>query len=390
MPATYIHGVSVVESSDGARPIRTAASAVIGIVGTADLADATIFPLNTPALITGSRQQAALLGASGTLPQALDAILDQGGALVVVIRVASDVVAANQTANIIGGVDAVTGAYTGMQAWLSAKSVLGFQPRLLIAPGFSNQAAIATEMISLANKLRAFCYLDGPNTNDAAAQAYVGNFGSKRAMVIDPWVTAFDTLSASQVTRPASAIAAGLRAKIDTDKGFWWSISNQNINGITGTTRPVDFKMGDATSRANLLNQNHVTTIIREDGWRIWGSRTTNTTDPVWAFEPVTRVGDLIADSIQTGLMWAVDRPINAKFLEDVATSVNNYIRHLVKIGALLGGECWVDPDLNTPDQFQQGRVYFKYDFTAPAPAEQIQLTSVNVSDYYVGILPKK
>jgi len=390
MPATYIHGVSVVESSDGARPIRTAASAVIGIVGTADLADATIFPLNTPVLITGSRQQAALLGASGTLPQALDAILDQGGALVVVIRVASDVVAANQTANIIGGVDAVTGAYTGMQAWLSAKSVLGFQPRLLIAPGFSNQAAIATEMISLANKLRAFCYLDGPNTNDAAAQAYVGNFGSKRAMVIDPWVTAFDTLSASQVTRPASAIAAGLRAKIDTDKGFWWSISNQNINGITGTTRPVDFKMGDATSRANLLNQNHVTTIIREDGWRIWGSRTTNTTDPVWAFEPVTRVGDLIADSIQTGLMWAVDRPINAKFLEDVATSVNNYIRHLVKIGALLGGECWVDPDLNTPDQFQQGRVYFKYDFTAPAPAEQIQLTSVNVSDYYVGILPKK
>jgi len=390
MVATYIHGVSVVESNDGTRPIRTAASAVIGIVGTADLADAAVFPLNTPVLITGSRQQAALLGASGTLPQALDAILDQGGALVVVIRVASDVVAANQTANIIGGVDAVTGAYTGMQAWLSAKSVLGFQPRLLIAPGFSNQAAIATEMISLADKLRAFCYLDGPNTNDAAAQAYVGVFGSKRAMVIDPWVTAFDTLSASQVTRPASAIAAGLRAKIDTDKGFWWSISNQNINGITGTTRPVDFKMGDATARANLLNQNHVTTIIREDGWRMWGSRTTNTTDPVWAFEPVTRVGDLIADSIQTGLMWAVDKPINAKFLEDVATSVNNYIRHLVKIGALLGGECWVDPDLNTPDQFQQGRVYFKYDFTAPAPAEQIQLTSVNVSDYYVGILPKK
>lgn len=387
---TYIHGVSVVESNDGARPIRTAASAVIGIVGTAPLADAAVFPVNTPVLIAGSRKEAALLGATGTLPQALDGILDQGGALVVVIRVADDALPANLTANVIGGVDALTGAYTGMQAWLAAQSVLGFAPRLLIAPGFSSQVAIATEMIALADKMRAFCYLDGPNTNDADAQAYVANFGSKRAMIVDPWVTAFDVLSASQVTRPASAIAAGLRAKIDTEKGFWWSLSNQTINGIVGTTRPVDFKMGDATARANLLNQNHVTTIIREDGWRMWGSRTTNTSDPVWAFEPVTRVSDLIADSIQAGLMWAVDRPINANFLEDVATSVNNYIRFLVKIGALLGGECWVDPDLNTPDQFQQGRVYFKYDFTAPAPAEQIQLTSVNVSDYYEGIIPKQ
>lgn len=390
MPETYIHGVSVVESTDGTRPIRTASSAVIGIVGTASLADAALFPLNTPVLIAGSRKEAALLGALGTLPQALDGILDQGGALVVVIRIEEGALPADTTANVIGGVDAVTGDYTGIQAWLGAQSVIGFQPRILIAPGFSNQAAIATEMIALADKLRGFAYLDGPNTNDADAQTYVGNFGSKRAMVIDPWVKAFDVLSASEVVRPGTAVAAGLRAKTDTEKGFWWSMSNQNINGIIGTVRPVDFKMGEATARANLLNSNHVTTIIREDGWRMWGSRTCNTTDPMWAFEPVVRTADLIADSIQNGLMWAVDRPINARFLEDVAASVNNYIRHLVKIGALIGGECWVDPDLNTPDQLTQGKVFFKYDFTAPAPAEQIQITSVNVSDYYAGILPKK
>ncbi len=390
MPTTYIHGVSVVESTDGARPIRTAASAVIGVVGTASLADALKFPLNTPVLIAGSRKEAVDLGIEGTLPQAIDSILDQGGALIVVIRIEEGALPTDTTANVIGGVDAITGDYTGMQAWLSAQSVIGFQPRILIAPGFSNDQAIATEMISLADKLRAFAYLDGPNTNDADALTYIGNFGSKRAMIIDPWVKAFDVLSASEVVRPGSAVAAGLRAKVDTEKGFWWSMSNQNINGIIGTVRAVDFKMGEPTARANLLNQNHVTTIIREDGWRMWGSRTTDTTDPVWAFEPVVRTADLIADSIQEGLKWAIDRPINAKFLEDVATSVNNYIRHLVKIGALIGGECWVDPDLNAPDQLTQGKVYFKYDFTAPAPAEQIGLTSVNVSDYYAGILPTK
>lgn len=388
MPEVYIHGVRVVESNDGTRPIRTASSAVIGIVGTAPLADETAFPLDKPVLIAGSQQEAALLGDTGTLPQAMDAIFDQVGAVVVVVRVADDALPANQTANIIGGVDAVTGQYTGMQAWLGAQSVVGFQPRILIAPGFSNQQAVATEMISLADKMRAFAYLDGPNTNDADAQNYVGNFGSKRAMVIDPWVRAFDTLSASEVVRPGSAVAAGLRAKVDLNNGFWWSMSNQTINGILGTVRPVDFKMGEPTSRANLLNENHVTTIIREDGLRMWGSRTTNKIDTKWAFENVVRTGDIIADSIQQGLMWAVDRPINAKFLEDVVLSVNNYIRYLVKIGALIGGECWVS-ETNSPDQMAQGKVFFEYDFTVPAPAEQIGITSINVSDYYAGILPK-
>ena len=388
MPDIYIHGVRVVESNDGTRPIRTASSAVIGIVGTAPLADAAAFPLNTPVLVAGSRREAAKLGVAGTLPQAMDSIFDQVGAVVVVVRVAEDANHATQIANIIGGVDATTGQYTGMQAWLGAQSVVGFQPRILIAPGFSNDQAVATEMIALADKMRAFAYLDGPNTNDAAAQNYVTNFGAKRAMVIDPWVRAFDTLSASEVVRPVSAVAAGLRAKTDLDKGFWWSMSNQTINGILGTVRPVDFKMGEPTSRANLLNENHVTTIIREDGLRLWGSRTTDKSDPKWAFEPVVRTGDIIADSIQQGLMWAVDRPINAKFLEDVALSVNNYIRHLVKIGALIGGECWV-ADTNSPDQMAQGKVYFEYDYTAPAPAEQIGITAINVSDYYAGILPK-
>lgn len=388
MSDVYIHGVRVVESSDGTRPIRTASSAVIGLVGTAPDADAALFPLNTPILIAGSRKEAARIGVSGTLPQAIDSILDQVGAVIVVVRVDENIDEMQTRANIIGGVDAVTGDYTGMQAWLGAASMVGFQPRILIAPGFSSEQAVATEMISLADKMRAFAYLDGPNTNDADAQAYVGNFGSKRAMVIDPWVRAFDTLSASEVVRPGSAVAAGLRAKVDLNNGFWWSMSNQTISGILGTVRPVDFKMGEPTSRANLLNENHVTTIIREDGLRMWGSRTTNKSDPKWAFENVVRAGDIIADSIQQGLMWAVDRPINAKFLEDVTLSVNNYIRYLVKIGALIGGECWVS-ETNSPDQMSQGKVFFEYDYTVPAPAEQIGITSINVSDYYAGILPK-
>ena len=389
MAEVYNHGVRVVELDIGSRPIATVESAVIGIVGTAPDADATAFPLNEPVLVIGDRKQAALLGTTGTLPQAMDEILDQTTPFIVVVRVATVADAAQQKANVIGGVDANTGVYTGLQALLGAKSITGVEPRILIAPAFSADASVAAELVAMVEKLRAFAYLDGPNTTDAAVIDFVKNFGSRRAEVIDPWVVAFDSATATEVVRAPSAYAAGLRAKMDLEKGFWWSKSNQVIQAMLKTARPIDFKMGEPTTRANLLNKNHVTTIIREGGFRLWGSRTTELNDPKWAFEPVVRTSDLIADSIQRGLMWAVDRPINGAFLEDVAASVNGYIKHLVDIGALIGGHCWVDPEKNAPDQLSQGKAYFQYDFTVPAPAEQIGIDAINVSDYYAGILPK-
>jgi hypothetical protein len=53
---------------------------------------------------------------------------------------------------------------------------------------------------------------------------------------------------------------AGLIAKTDSDRGFWWSPSNQNIHGIVGTTRAVDFALSDANARTNLLNEQNIAT----------------------------------------------------------------------------------------------------------------------------------
>jgi phage tail sheath protein FI len=48
MAEQFLHGVEVIEVSSGPRTIRTAKSAVIGVVGTAPDADISLFPLNTP------------------------------------------------------------------------------------------------------------------------------------------------------------------------------------------------------------------------------------------------------------------------------------------------------------------------------------------------------
>ena len=84
----FLHGVNVVEINEGIGAVRASSSSVIGVIGTAPEAKDEDFPLNTPVLIAGSLTEAAKLGKTGTLPAALDGILAQTGAMVVVVRIA--------------------------------------------------------------------------------------------------------------------------------------------------------------------------------------------------------------------------------------------------------------------------------------------------------------
>jgi phage tail sheath protein FI len=385
MSETFLHGVEVLEIDSGPRPIQTVRSAVIGIVGTAPNADTAEFPLNTPVMIAGSRIEAGKLGATGTLPEAMDSIFDQAGAVVVVVRVAPGADADEAMTNVIGGVDSQTDTYTGVHALIGAESVLGVRPRILIAPGFTHQRPdgdanpVVAELIGIAERMRAVIIADGPNTTDAAAIAYAGDFGSQRVYLVDPYVKKTGGVF------PSSPIVAGLIAKSDNERGFWWSPSNQEINGITGTARPIDFSLGDVNARANLLNEAKVATIIRQDGFRLWGNRTLSS-DPKWAFLSVRRTADMINDSLLRAHLWAVDRNITKTYVADVTEGVNAYLRNLVNIGAILGGRCWADPALNPPDQVAQGKIKFDFDFTPPYPAEHITFRSQLVNDYLTEI----
>ena len=389
MPATFLHGVEVIEIDAGPRPIQSVKSSVIGIVGTAPDADATAFPLNTPVLVAGSRKEAALLdttgNGNGTLPAAMDGIFDQIGAVVVVVRVDQGLTETETLANVVGGVNAINGNLEGVHALVGAESVVGYSPRILIAPGFTHQRPggnanpVVAELQGIAERLRAVVIADGPNTTDTDAFTAAGDFGSDRIYLVDPWHKVMIGTTITDV--PPSSRVAGLIAKTDNETGFWASPSNHLIGGIIGTSRPVDFKMGDASARANLLNENKVATTIRQNGYRLWGNRTL-TADTKWIFLSVRRTADIINDSLLRAHLWAVDRGITKTYVEDVEESVNAYLRGLVALGAILGGKCWADPDLNTPANIQQGKVFFDFDFTPVYPAEHITFRSHLVDDY--------
>ncbi|UVW83384.1 phage tail sheath subtilisin-like domain-containing protein [Wolbachia endosymbiont of Aedes albopictus] len=382
MTEQFLHGVNVIEVTSGARTVRTAKSSVIGVIGTAPDADEQKFPLNKPVLIAGSLKEAAKLGKKGTLPSAIDGIFSQVGATVVVIRVEESensdpkLKESETIQNIIGGVNEETGEYQGIQAFLSSESIVHVAPRILIAPQFTHQLSgdagnpVVAALIPIAEKLRSIIVADGPNTNDEEAIKWRKSVGSSRVYVVDPWVKVFEGEE-----KPPSPFVAGLIAKVDSEQGFWQSPSNKEINGIVGTSRAIDFTLGDTSCRANYLNENEVTTIIHQNGYRLWGNRTCSN-DEGWAFLSVRRTADLINDSLLRAHLWAVDRNITKTYIDDVIEGVNSYLAHLKAQGAITSGRCYETPELNTPANIASGKVYFDFEFNTSYPAEHVTFRS--------------
>ena len=379
----FLHGVEVVQIDDGIRPIQTVKSSLIGLVGTApDAADAD-FPLDTPVLVSGPRK-AALLGTNGTLADAYDALYAQGVNAAVVVRVAEGVDAAATLANAVG----IAADQTGAFALTTAQSALGQTPRILCAPGlttptdFAQTQALVDALVTVAGRLRAIVVADGPNTAEADAITYAGNYGSDRLYIVDPAVTVFDAVSASTVTRPASGYVAGRISRTDNDRGFWWSPSNQLLSGILGTARPVEFALSETETEANRLNEAKVATIIRSEGFRLWGNRSA-ASDALWAFLSVRRTADLIYDSIERTHLWALDRPFSAQLVQDIRDGVQAYVNQLIGLGALLGGTIYLDPELNTEATLKAGQLYLDFDIEPPAPLERLTFRAHRNGDYY-------
>lgn len=381
MADSYHHGLRVVEINEGTRPIRTIATAVQGLIATAEDADATVFPLNTPVLITNTQAAVAKAGTNGTLKTALQAMANQANSICVVVRVAAAEDEAAQTANVIGTVDA-TGKYTGAKALLLAKAKLGVQPRIIGAPGLDTQA-VATELATIAKKLRAFAYVYawGCKTKEEVV-AYRDAFAARELMVIWPNFVAFNVDTAQTETVPAVAVAMGLRAKIDNEIGWHKTLSNVAVNGVTGIDTDVTWDLQDPATDAGYLNSNEITTLIQHDGFRFWGSRTCSD-DPLFAFENYTRTAQIMADTIAEAHMWAIDKPMHGSLVNDMLEGIKAKQREWTRLGYLMGGDAWYDPELNSKDTLKAGKLYIDYDYTPVPPLEDLTFRQ-RITDSYL------
>ncbi|MGD8162466.1 phage tail sheath protein [Pantoea sp. FN0307] len=377
----YHHGVRVVEINDGTRTISTVSTAIVGMVCTAEDADAAAFPLNEPVLITNVLSAIGKAGKKGTLSAALQAIADQAKPVTVVVRVAEGATPAETTSNIIGTTDE-NGRYTGMKALLSAQTQLGVKPRILGVPGL-DALEVSTALAGIAQQLRAFAYVSAWGCKTISeAMAYRENFSQRELMVIWPDFIAWNTTANQSETAYATARALGLRAKIDTETGWHKTLSNVGVNGVTGISASVFWDLQQTGTDADLLNEACVTTLIRKDGFRFWGNRTCSD-DPLFAFENYTRTAQVIADTMAEAHMWANDKPLTPVLVRDIIAGINAKFRELVSAGYLLGASCWYDDTANDKDTLKAGKLFIDYDYTPVPPLEDLTLRQ-RITDSYL------
>ncbi|NCP11362.1 MAG: phage tail protein [Sphingomonadales bacterium] len=384
----FHHGLTLTETATGPRALAALSSAVIGIIATATSsgdaeAQAALdaaFPLNEPVLISGQPDIAAgKAGDGGTLGSVLTAIGDQASPIIVVVRVTEGEDQDETDLNVIGATDGNT--YTGLQALLAAQTKLGVKPTILGAPGLDTQPVVA-ELVTIAKKLRGFAYVgakgaDGftPAATEAEAITYRDNFSDRELMVIWP-----DT---AQGGGDIIARALGLRAAIDEATGWHKTISNVPLGGVTGLEYDVHFDLTDPSTAAGLLNQSEVTTVIRQNGFRLWGNRTcADAQQPNFAFESAVRTSHALQETIEQIVAPFLDQPMTLGLIKDLLETGNARFRQLATEGRIIGAEMFFDPDQNSTQELAQGRPTFRVQFTPVAPLENPNVDLV-ITDFY-------
>lgn len=381
MADSYHHGVRVTEISNGTRPIKTINTAIIGVVCTAEDADPDTFPLDRPALVTDIYQGLGKAGEKGTLAKTLDAIKDHGNPLTVVVRVADGETPEETTSNVIGGVK--DGRKTGLEALTIAKAQWGVQPRVLACPGLDT-LSVAQELAGLAQRTRSFAYTHASGCQTVEeVLAYRKKFGHREMMLIWPDFQGWDTATSSMTTLDATARAVGLRARIDEDVGWHKTLSNVAVNGVTGISHDVAWDLQSSATDAGVLNEAGVTTLIQENGFRFWGSRTCSD-DPLFAFESYVRTAQVLADTMAEAHMWAIDKPMHVTLIRDIIDGINAKMRSMVANGYLIGGEAWFDPRRNSPEQLKAGIGTINYKYTPVPPLENLEFIQEITDEYLI------
>jgi phage tail sheath protein FI len=408
--AEYLHGIETVEITSGTNSISEVRTAVIGIVGTAPVG-----PVNTPVLIQNAKDARQFgsfaeygINSGYTLPYALSVIQDYGSGTIFAINVFEPeklkpkadendadeyyTVGEITSADIVGSVNA-SGVRTGMQAFLDIFNLYGFNPKILLAPGFSDVAAVRSGLLTIAEKVRAIVLADLPPnmtvTEAVTSRGPSGTFNtySDRLYLLYPRLKHYDPATNQDQLIPFSATVAGLIAKTDRDYGYWFSPSNRELSGITGLERNITCSYTDPYCEIQLLNAKGITSIMNAygTGYRVYGNRSAayNDTGGLETFITSRRVSDMIAESLERSMVRYIDQPLTAAIVDDIVDTGNSFLRTLTSRGAIIGGSCYFSSEDNNIETISQGQITLIYEFTPPAALEHITNKIVLTNKYY-------
>jgi hypothetical protein len=277
-----------------------------------------------------------------------------------------------------------TAVATGMEAIELCATTLGLIPDLIVAPLFSEEAAVAAVMAAKAGGInglfRAKALIDiSSATADADAYGDVLAYKNTNALTDENQILCWPKVTFGGKTYHMSTHLAALIAVNDAQfSAPYVSPSNKTLL-IDGMVDAQGAEINLTLAQANTLNAQGVVTALNfMGGWKAWGNYTAcypAVTDVKDNLIPVSRMFDWLANTVVQTCWSYVDLPMNRRVIDNILDMLNIWLNGLTGSGYLLGGRVEMNEDENPVANLMQGIVKFHLFITPPSPAQEISFT---------------
>lgn len=311
-------------------------------------------------LINSSSEGQAAFGSHApgdTIPRTLDILYRYGCTNIVGLEVAKG---ADDTAT-------ATAIVAALDTLLTARSVLGISPRIILVPGFATTAVI-DKAIAVALALKAIAILQFPTTDTVATVTTARNGSTGMGLKNPRLVVCFPSLKNAvtpTIIEPLATHVAGAIAYQSAQKGLGSSIDNFALQGVSGTDIPFSTSWIDENADSEKMYDLGVVTVNQRDGtWVIWGDK--NASYPI---DPGTsnsilavRLRDVIAENLYAIAQPWLGSSGELGFALSLRSSMQSYLNSLMMgdVAALSGGTVELDMDASnfTPTEGEINWVY--------------------------------
>jgi phage tail sheath protein FI len=313
-----------------------------------------------------------LVGASGILPAAADAVLPRASAL--------------------GG--GTSGAFPEATDYRTAFNTLESKVdlvNLLILPrtngeGNDHRGDVWGDASAFCDRNRAFLLIDAtpvPTTIDSALAAVKNNrVGIVKDHSAMYWPRIIVRPDGQRRAIDPSGTIAGVMSRIDSTRGVWKAPAGTeaDLRGVFG----VEVPMSDPENgRLNPEALNCIRAFT--NGIISWGARTMdgfdNSGNDDYKYVPVRRFALFLEESLYRGLQWAVFEPNDQRLWSQIRMVVSSFMNGLFRQGAFFGETAKeaffvkVDAETTTPNDINLGICNVVVGFAPVKPAEFIVVT---------------
>lgn len=281
---------------------------------------------------------------------------------------------------IIGGYNAATGKYSGMELIRNVYPQESLLPAMLLAPGWSHKPVVAAVLnaksAQINGSFNVINLLDVDSSaatklEDVAAWKNDNGYTSKDSIVLWPMVQA----NGNKLW--FSAVAAALIAKTDSDnEGVPFKSPSNKALPIEATVLADGTEILLDLPDANTLNGAGIVTAINFGGWKLWGNNTAaypESTDPEDRFIAVRRVLHWWGNTFILAYAAKVDEPGDRKLIQNLVDAENIRANGFAGRGQIAGAEIEYRESMNPIENILNGKIVFVQRIGAFSPAENIE-----------------